>query len=124
MNPEFTTKLAILIISIFFLSSCASYGPFQVNANRRNLDHLRVGMSKSEVLSVMGAPYQREVFPGQDNIPVEVLLYQTKFVGMAIPPSDEELTPIVFRNNQLIGWGRNFYDTTKKYEFKHDIEIR
>ena len=81
-------------------------------------------MAKSEIVNIMGSPYQREVFPGQDGQPVEVLLFQTKFVGTLVNPSDSDLTPVVLKNNSLIGWGRNFYDRTKKYEYKHEIEVK
>ena len=81
-------------------------------------------MSKSKIVKIMGQPYQREVFPGDDGQPIEVLLYQTKFVGMAVSPTDRDLIPVVLRKNQLIGWGRNFYDTTTKYHIKQEIEIK
>lgn len=117
-------NLIITIIFSFFLFACASSGPFRTVSTRNSLNNLEIRMSKSEITNIMGQPYQREVFLGNDGEPIEVLLYQTKFVGMAVSPSDRELTPVVLKNNQLIGWGRNFYDTTKRYHIKQEIEIK
>jgi hypothetical protein len=116
-------KLALLFV-LFFLISCSGASSFRANSTRRNLDNIDIGMSKEDVVNIMGSPYQRDVFIGEDGQFVEVLLYQTKFVGMANSPTDYSLTPIVFKSNQLIGWGRNFYDTTKRYSIKQDIEMR
>jgi len=117
-------NLIIFIFVTCFFSGCASSGPFRTVSTRNNLNRLEIGMSKNEIVNIMGQPYQREVFLGDDGEPIEVLLYQTKFVGMAVSPSDRELTPIVLKNKELIGWGRNFYDTTKRYHIKQDIEIK
>ena len=117
-------SIIIIVFLTIFLFSCASSGPFKTSSTRRNLDKLEVGMTKSEILDIMGFPYQREVFRGQDGQPVEVLIYQTKFVGTLLSPSDSDLTPVVLKDNSLVGWGRNFYDRTKRYEFKHEIEVK
>ena len=115
-------KITIILILAIFFCSCASSGPFRTRSTRINLSNLEVGMAKSEIINILGPPYQREVFPEQDGQPVEVLLYQTKFVGTLISPSDSDLTPVVLKNNSLIGWGRNFYDRTRKY--KHEIKFK
>jgi hypothetical protein len=117
-------RITIIFLLTIFMFSCASSGPFTAGSTRRNLDKLEVGMAKSEILNIMGSPYQREVFIGKDGQPVEVLLYQTKFVGLLNPPSDRDLTPVVLKNNYLVGWGRNFYDQSKRYEIKHEIEVK
>ena len=35
---------------------------------------------------------------------------------------DKNLSPLAFENGTLIGWGRNYYDKTLKYEHKIDIK--
>lgn len=117
-------RITIVLILTIFLFSCAGSGPFRASPTRKNLDKLEVGMTKSEILNIMGSPYQREVFPGQDGQLVEVLLYQTEFVGTLISPSDVDLTTVVLKNNSLFGWGGYFYDRTIMYEYKYEIEMK
>jgi len=81
-------------------------------------------MSKAEILRIMGRPYSREIFIEDDGKPVEFLLYQTKFVGVAVAPGDNELVPVAVKDGVVVGWGRNFYDRTKRYQVQQDISIR
>lgn len=102
-------------------------------SNREKLNLLEVGMTKVQVLDIMGQPYQREA-EGSN----EWLLYET---GNANPLStafgtaagkdpisrddSENLTPLLIENGKLVGWGRNFWMTKeKRYDVKIDQTIR
>jgi serine protease inhibitor ecotin len=84
--------------------------------NRAHLNQLQPGMSKDQVLHVMGTrnyrnvtnPYRTELFQARDGLQVEVLYYATanrdndrSFLG-------DELTPIVLENDVLAGWGWSY----------------
>ena len=102
-------KLVIIITLAVILSGC---GEAQ---NRKNLNQLEVGMTKVQVLEIMGEPYRREA---QGNN--EWLLYPTTFYGLLSEPSDFHLTPMLIKDGKLEGWGENYW-TTKEQKF--DIKI-
>jgi len=111
--------------------------------NRQNLLKLSLGMTKQEVLGIMGTetvhmpllgfgrgwrqsdyietinnPYKSEILPGKEKT-FDVLYYYTdeKRVDGAI--TDDELTPLVFDDGKLIGWGQGFLDgNIQKYEIR------
>jgi hypothetical protein len=123
-GTEVISKIFLIVVFSILFVGCASKSPISVAETRSNLNKIELGMSKAEVVSLMGEPFQREMFLNSKGEAIEVLLYQTKFVGMAISPNDNSLMPVVFKNKKLIGWGRNFYDTTKKYQINQNINIR
>lgn len=72
--------------------------------NVENSRNLRVGMTKNEVLEVMGEPIRDEKFCEPD-----LWFYYIEMVwgdGLVTP---EECMPLVFEDGKLIGWGNNFY---------------
>jgi hypothetical protein len=98
--------------------------------NRNGLLSLSVGMSKAEVLEKMGQwtkrtqigplnnPYRSEILPGEGVI-LEVVFYYTDAKKMDNAITDDELTPVIFRESKLIGWGWNFLDdNVEKYEIR------
>lgn len=108
----------LLVVALMTLAaSCASPSmyPWGIQKTRDNLNKLEVGMTKQQVIEVMGSPYTREVFPDEAGQSVEVLVYITQYTDSgAIPDSDK--TPVCLRDGKLIGWGRNFYDRTQRHE--------
>lgn len=85
-------------------SGCA-YMPW--NEAARNIDNskrLRVGMTKTEVLDVMGKPVSDETFSTPD-----VWYYFTQSVWMDGLTTEDECMPLVFEDGKLIGWGNTFY---------------
>ena len=77
------------------------------STNRSSLNKLEVGMSREQVLAIMGDPYKREAV-GRN----EFLLYRTETYGN----DDSTYTPIVLVNGRVTGWGRNFYDDVRRAE--------
>ena len=81
---------------------------------------LEVGMSKEEVINIMGKPYNREAYTTSDEKALDFLIYLTKYTdGGSIP--DNNTTPICFLNGKVTGWGRNFYISEKQ---RYEIEIK
>jgi len=99
-----------------FLSSCGVVK--QVNSRDRAnaLNKLEVGMTKQQVLDFMGEPYGREVYGSQ-----EFLIYDTNHWGNT---EAERFTPICLVDGKVIGWGRNYYDSSKKYKIESDIRVK
>lgn len=109
-------KLLIVIsmLLVILMSGCEE-------ENRRNLNTLEVGMTKAQILEIMGNPYRREAENSS-----EWLLYQTErkdsHIGgyYSIRPESQWLTPLLIQDGKLVGWGSNYW-TTKEQKF--DIKI-
>ena len=103
---------------------------------RENLIRLSIGMTKQEVLDTMGTetreayyhggldnwafstmnnPYRSEILQGKDKT-LEVIYYVTDDKNHDGAINDNELTPLVFDEGKLIGWGWSFLqDSLNKY---------
>lgn len=85
-----------------FLSGCAS--PWKTaQANVENAKALRVGMTKSEVLKIMGEPLKDEVYCKPD-----IWYYYIDMVWGDGMISEDECLPLVFKDSKLVGWGKVF----------------
>ncbi len=136
-------KLFFLLGLVILVSGCATVTVSEVTApNRENLLKLSIGMDKAEVIKIMGAgsfrsggynmllgihskpattitnPYRSEILQGKDKT-LEVIYYVTDDKNNDGAISDDELTPLVFDNGKLIGWGNSFLqDNIQKYEIR------
>ena len=143
-------SLYLVLFEVVFVSGCMSAdGPsFEQlrSENRQNLMKLSIGMTKQEVMTIMGDktgyiknylgrrdaewptasnPYRSAILQGKEKT-FEVLYYYTEtkktlyntwgqYQGIA----DDELTPLVFDEDKLIGWGREFLEQNiQKYEIR------
>lgn len=127
----------LLVVFCFSLAGCVTIDSVRAT-NRGNLLKLSLGMTKQEAMSIMGIqkitaskyfwsnpeftitnPYRSETLQGKDKV-FEVLYYYTdvkKTFSHAI--TDDELTPLIFDNGKLIGWGWSFMqDNAQKYEIR------
>lgn len=99
------------------LAGCANPYAGMRDGNRVALNKIELGMSKANVLNVMGErsadgmdgkyenPYKRETIKGIDSTTYEILYYYTQQIGDR--PIETGLTPIVLSNGRVtgIGWG-------------------
>jgi hypothetical protein len=135
-------KLSFISISLFLavLSiGCASILSLKtlddVRAmNKSNLSKLNIGMDREEVLEIMGTktiktyrietnalyykkdrkipnPYKTEIRKVGDKS-YEIIYYYTEVKKRDGTITDDELTPLVFDNGELIGWGWSFFEET------------
>jgi hypothetical protein len=79
------------------------------NTNIRNLEKSKIGMTKTEVLTLMGTADKSETFERQ-GVDVEILYYLTSgsyssYMGW----QNRGSTPVVFEAGILKGWGK-YYD--------------
>ena len=120
-------------------TSCAPPGGVRAR-NQENLIKLSLGMTKAEVLEVMGTetittvepaayipiygwallpalrgrvpnPYRTEMSRTSDGTPVLIIFYLTdERAGPMSGTADEDLTPLVLENDRLVGWGWNYLE--------------
>jgi outer membrane protein assembly factor BamE (lipoprotein component of BamABCDE complex) len=78
--------------------------------NKIYLMKLKADMTKAEVRRVMGNPYKIEI-KTIDNSKYEIWYYVTAgtFLGQ-YEYLDKNFTPIIFKNEKVLGWGRYYYD--------------
>ena len=122
-------KIGMLVI-VIILAGCAASDEYVRTKNRENLLRLSVGMKKFEVLQIMGTqtfdtinnPYKVETPRGKEGQLYEVFFYHTDIKNNDGLITDAELTPIVFFENQLIGWGWAFLsDVVPNYQYQKQI---
>ena len=77
--------------------------------NVENSKKLRVGMTKGQVLEVMGAPVSGEAFCQPD-----VWFYQTRTVWADGLTTEDECIPLVFTDGKLSGWGTVYYTHSRQ----------
>lgn len=87
---------AVLLSGVF----CGCVGTENVENSKR----LRVGMTKEQVLKIMGEPLSGETFCKPD-----VWFYQTKTVWADGLTTEDECIPLVFSDGKLSGWGTVYY---------------
>ena len=107
---------------VFAVTSCVSPGKIRT-ANKNHMLQIEPGMSKSEVISIMGGvetkadefgklqvnPYHYEMFQVNPDDIVEVLWYYTDQVYADGIVNQAELTPIVLDNDKVVAIGWKFY---------------
>jgi hypothetical protein len=133
-------------------AGCAAT-PGEVRAqNQRNLVKLSLGMTKEEVLDIMGTetikttqpaayipiygwlawpalrsrivnPYRTEMTRTADgSAPVLLIFYVTdEKRGALSGTGEEDLTPLVFEDGKLVGWGWNYLERNIE---RYQIDLR
>ena len=95
--------------------------------NRARIERLQLGMTVDQVKEIMGAsstwlneaigwvsnPYRSESFVDKDGQTVLVLYYYTRINQSDNLITDDELTPIGFRDGKLVGWGQSYLENAK-----------
>lgn len=132
-------KVILVFSAIMILGGCATTNTVRTD-NRTNLLKLSIGMTKNEAISLMGTeeittyqfagvftpftgnkinnPYRSEILQGE-NKTFEVLYYYTDKKNADDAITDDELTPLIFDNGKLIGWGWSFLqENLQKYEIR------
>ena len=108
-----SVSIFILYLFAFLIIGCTS-GPAAYrmvnkdNTNIRNLEKSKIGMTKTEVLTLMGTPNKSEEFERQ-GVAVEILYYPTS--GSYSPSMGWQnigSTPVVFEAGILKGWAKYF----------------
>lgn len=96
-----------------FLSGCIVIGDknhgeswrAEQRENREIISELELGTSRNRVLTLLGAPAFSEAFAKADD-EYRVLFYRTQHRHSDGDTTKDETTPLVFKNDRLIGWGQ------------------
>ncbi len=106
------SRILLIIISVLLYSCMGSTMQTSLKSeqNRDNIVGLRLGMTQEDVLTLMGSPYKSEVHKIENNTYViyfyvtePTVLGQSKLI-------EQNFTPVVFKDNILVGWGTNYYN--------------
>jgi outer membrane protein assembly factor BamE (lipoprotein component of BamABCDE complex) len=104
-NKTFGIAAAILGAAVLLTCSggCALTPWGVIQKNTENSRKLRVGMTKAEVLEIMGEPIRNEKFCEPD-----MWFYYREMVWGDGLLTEDECLPLIFEDGKLIGWGNNF----------------
>jgi len=153
MKPTHLVQISLLAL-VVFIGGCsaknASKTPFEEATgekpikmtldemrviNKKRLQKVSLGMTKPEVLAIMGTrtfyqrvpyylvpnPYRVESLKAADGKIYEIVFYYTDLKKRDDALTDDELTPLAFNDGKLVGWGWSFIeDKTKRLR----IEVR
>ncbi len=122
-------KLCVFLM-ILSIAGCVSSSEQIRTKNRENLLRLSLGMPKFDVLQIMGTQkvkyitntYKVETPKGKNGSLYEVLFYHTDVKNKDGLVADNELTPLVFEDSQLIGWGWAFLSEIVP-NYRYQIEL-
>ncbi len=118
-------KIAIVLI-LFVLVGCGTYAA-RIEENRAKISYINKGMSKYQVIQVMGNltakqgvnerfnnPYKTETIDCDKGASCEVYYYYTDFIDEDGKDWESGMTPIVFKDERVIGIGWRFLDPSTK----------
>ena len=95
----------ILMCCALLFAGCESVNPYKIaQKNVENSKRLRVGMTKAQVLEIMGEPEKDESFNRPD---VWFYYFETNWLDGFV--TEDECFPLIFKDGKLIGWGNSFY---------------
>ncbi|TQV89339.1 DUF3192 domain-containing protein [Aliikangiella coralliicola] len=77
----------------------------QQKENREIISDLALQTERSKVLAKLGAPHFSEAFT-KEGVEYRVLYYRTQHRHSDGDTTKDETTPLVFKDNKLIGWGQ------------------
>ncbi len=128
-----------LTIILIALSGCAAINHFKINLgeirgnNRENILKINLGMSKQDVLTIMGtktitakygyvitSPFRSDMHRVK-GISLEILYFYTDKKSADGAITDDELTPVIIKNGKVDGWGWSYWKDLIK---KNEIRIR
>ncbi|GGQ34577.1 DUF3192 domain-containing protein [Shewanella litoralis] len=85
------------------------YWQEQQDKNRALLANLALGMTSEQVATLMGTADFSEAYTqinsANDEQAIKVLYYRTQWAKGDGKTTKDECTPVVFKNNTLVGWG-------------------
>ncbi|OQA83888.1 MAG: Outer membrane protein assembly factor BamE [Lentisphaerae bacterium ADurb.Bin242] len=104
-------KLFFLLAAAGMASLLTSCFYFEMNRNTKNLARIRKGMTRKQVIEIMGEPVRGEIYCSD-----KVLYYYTRQRWMDGLTTRDECTPIAFDEyDRVVGWGPDFH--TGVYDF-------
>lgn len=114
-------KFVAILAAVFFLSTnligCVIVGnddwhdhnsdwQQKQENNKRAIALLELNANKTSIISSLGSPDFSEAYSIQENN-YQILFYRTQHSHSDGVTSKDETTPLVFKNDILIGWGND-----------------
>ena len=97
-----TFRIAMILTALVFMFGCQLC---RKGDNLENSEQLRVGMTKANVLELMGEPLTDEAYATPN---VWFYYITTKWYdGLT---TRDECMPLVFEDGKLAGWGNEYYN--------------
>ena len=108
-------KLLLMVVAVV-LVGCGAVKATHIKKNNANLASLTIGMTKAQVLGIMGPPKTTEAYETNSGGSLEYFMYETDYSQgpLAVDAIVTRITPVCIIDGKLKGWGRNFYDDTIK----------
>lgn len=115
----------LMVAAAALLVGCASTISEFAHQNRGNLLKLSIGMSKNQVVEIMGSgsavtpdgpvsnPFKVEAFQDRGGATYEIYYYVTEPNRRFQPLRIRQATPLVFKDGILAGWGNDFFQRTR-----------
>ena len=131
--------IGILAISCVGCTSSMSLDKFAYQTRTNINSKLSYGMSKQQVISLMGAeiydaaaggegviskPFKTAMYT-KNEVVIEIVYYYTENKGgIGYRVDDEELTPLVFINGKLDSWGwESWVEKAKRYDINVNYKV-
>ncbi|MCW8878164.1 MAG: DUF3192 domain-containing protein [Kangiellaceae bacterium] len=119
---KFLVNSALAAAMVLSLSGCIVVGGdhdwndedwrVQQKENREIISELELNTERSRVLTRLGAPNFSEAFT-KDGDDYRILFYRTQHRHSDGDTTKDETTPLVFKNDKLIGWGEKILDSVR-----------
>ena len=102
--------LAVVGLVLFFYQADPADMKWQEREtyNAKQIGQLEFGMSKDDVIRMLGSPDINEA-KETSNGAHQVLFYRTHHVTSDGITTKDECTPLLVRDNELVGWGNDAY---------------
>ena len=84
----------------------------QQRENRETISELELQTERSKIISKMGAPSFSDAFVKEGD-EYRVLYYRTQHTRSDGETTRDETTPLVFKNDKLVGWGNDVLATIR-----------
>lgn len=76
--------------------------------NKSHIAQLQIGAKREEVLALLGSPDISEAKKVGDKS-IQVMFYRTQHKKSDGVTTQDECTPLLFKDNQLVAWGEKVY---------------
>ena len=115
-------KVFVALVAVSFLSGCIVIGgehgwdssgwKDEQDRNAKVISQLEIGAERMDVMDRLGSPNFSEAYTREKD-EYRVLFYRTERRHSDGYTTRDETTPLVFRNDVLIGWGQEVYASVK-----------
>ena len=102
-------KILYSFLIAFFVLITVSCNSSMKTRNNRNIVKLKKGMTKQEVLAIMGEPLRGEVYNTEN---VWYYFVESKWSDGMI--THDECIPVFFKDEKLAGWGQKEYKNSRQ----------